>query len=65
MEQFKALLFRLLKDELDSQMIGRPYDKDRLRLMRNICHIIKYHEYGGLTKQELKILKDLYKVLDK
>ena len=63
MEQFKELLFRLLIEELDNLMIGHPYDKDRLRLMRHLCHIIKYYEFGNITNQELKILKDIYNFL--
>ena len=59
MEQFKELLFRLLIEELDNLMIGHPYDKDRLRLMRHLCHIIKYYEFGHITNQELKMLNSL------
>ena len=44
MEDLKGTLFRLLKDEIDSLAIGHTYNKERLAMMREICHLLTYYK---------------------
>lgn len=45
MEEIRARLFRLLKDELDSLAIGHTYNLDRLSEMKQLCHIIVFSHF--------------------
>ena len=58
MEELKEQLFELLKEELDSLSIGHSYNKDRLRIMREICHVLTYYNYVDVDNNDLmKIVK--------
>lgn len=58
MEDLNATLFRLLKDELDSLAIGHTYNKERLSMMKEICHLLTYYKYVELSDDDiLKIVR--------
>ena len=58
MEDLKGTLFRLLKDELDSLAIGHSFNKERLQMMREICHLLVYYQYVDMKSSDiLKIVK--------
>lgn len=58
MEDLKATLFRLLKDELDSLAIGHTYNYDRIATMREICHLLVYYKYVDMSDDDiLKIVR--------
>ena len=58
MEQLKAKLFRLLKDEIDDLSIGHTYNLNRLRQMKEICHLITYYKYVDLDETDIiKIIR--------
>ncbi len=58
MEELKAKLFRLLKDELDDLYIGHTYNKYRIDVMRQICHILAYYKYVDVRDSDIvKLIK--------
>lgn len=58
MEELNGELFRLLKDELDSLSIGHLFNKERIRLMKEICHLLAYYKYVDISNSDIiKIIK--------
>ena len=58
MEDLKATLFRLLKDELDSLALGHTFNNDRISMMREICQLLVYYKYADTNNPDvLKIIK--------
>ncbi len=61
MENLSATLFRLLKDELDDLAIGKSYNKNRLRLMKEICYILVYEQFVTLSPTDALKISKLFK----
>ncbi len=58
MEDLNGTLFRLLKDELDNLALGHQYNKERVLLMKDICHLLTYYKYVDMSDDDiLKIVK--------
>lgn len=58
MEELNGKLFRLLKDEIDSLSIGHTYNIERLRFMRDICHLLMYYKYVNISNSDIiKVIK--------
>ena len=58
MEDLKGILFRLLKDEIDSLTVGHNYDLQRISLMREICHLLTYYQYAEVNDSDIiKMMK--------
>lgn len=58
MEELNAKLFRLLKDELESLRIGHSFNKERLQLMKEICHLLAYYKYVDMDNSDIvKIIR--------
>ena len=58
MEELNAKLFRLLKDEIYDLNIGHLYNKDRIKLMKEICHLLAYYKYVDIDNSDIiKIIK--------
>ena len=58
MEEIKAKLFRFLKDELHSLSLGHTYNKERLQLMKEICHILTNIQYVDMSNSDIiKIIR--------
>ena len=58
MEELNGTLFRLLKDELDSLSLGHQYNKSRISMMKDICHLLTYYRYVDMTDDDiLKIVR--------
>lgn len=53
MEALNGKLFRLLKDELDSLRMGHSYNRGRLELMREICHLLTYYQYVNMDNSDI------------
>lgn len=57
-EELNAKLFRLLKDELESLRIGHSFNKERLHLMKEICHLLAYYQYVDMDNSDIvKIIR--------
>ena len=57
-EELNAKLFRLLKDELESLRLGHPFNKERLQLMKEICHLLTYYKYVDMDNSDIvKIIR--------
>lgn len=58
MEELNAKLFRLLKDEIYDLNIGHLYNKGRIKLMKEICHLLAYYKYVDIDNSDIiKIIK--------
>lgn len=58
MEELNGKLFRLLKDEIDSLNIGHSFNKERLQLMKDICHLLAYYKYVNISNSDIiKIIR--------
>ena len=58
MENLKETLFKLLNDEIDSLHLGHSFNKDRLQMMKEICHLLTYYQYVDMSDSDiLKIVK--------
>ena len=60
MENLKATLSRLLKDELDSLYIGHSYNRDRIATMREICHLLTYYQYVDMSDSDILKIVHFY-----
>lgn len=60
MEDLNGTLFRLLKDELDALRLGHPFNKDRLRKMKEICHLLTYYQYVDVSNDDIIKLVRMY-----
>lgn len=47
MEELKAKLFRLLKDEIYDLNIGHSYNTVRIRMMKELCKVLMYYSWAG------------------
>jgi hypothetical protein len=57
-ENLKETLFKLLNDEIDNLHLGHYFNKDRLQMMREICHLLTYYKYVDMSDSDiLKIVK--------
>ena len=57
MEELKGILFRLLKDELDSLAIGHTYNYNRISRMKEICHLLTYEKYVDFDEHILNMIR--------
>lgn len=60
MEELNGTLFRLFKDELNSLMIGHPYNLKRIAKMKKICHLLKYYEYVDMDDSDFMKIVRIY-----
>ena len=65
MDELRAKLFRLFKDELDSLAIGRPYNLERIREINDICHLLVFlgssYEYVDMKNRDIIKIINLFK----
>lgn len=59
-EELNGVLFRLLKDELDSLMTGHSYNLKRIAKMKKICHLLKYYEYVDMDDSDFMKIARFY-----
>ena len=60
MEEHKEKLYRLLIDELESLNLGHTYNIPRIKLMREICHILVYYTYVDLDNYDIMKIVNYY-----
>ena len=59
MERIKEKLAELLENELYDLSIGHLYNKERIREMHDLCHLITYDEYAILSDRDISKLLNL------
>lgn len=58
MEKISTKLFNLLKEELYDLNTGHDFNVARIRLIRQLCHILIYNKYVKVSDIDLmKIVK--------
>ena len=60
MENLYNRLYKLLKDELDGLYKGYPFNKSRLRQMRELCHVIMYLRYVDIGSTDIMQIFQFY-----
>ena len=65
MEELRAKLFRLLKDEIDDLSIGRTYNVKRLHEINDLCHLIVFlsssYEFVDINDKDIIKIINLFK----
>lgn len=65
MEELRAKLFRLLKDEIDDLTVGHSYNLKRLQEINDLCHLIVFlssaYEYVDIKDRDIIKIINLFK----
>lgn len=58
MEKISTKLYKLLREELYDLSIGKEFNKARIELIRELCHLLVYYKYVKMSDSDLmKIVK--------
>lgn len=60
MENLYINLYKLLNEELSEQKLGHSFNKDRLRQMIELCHIIMYLKYVDVGSTDVMQIFQFY-----
>lgn len=60
MGEIREKLYNLLMEELYNLNIGNSYNIDRIKEMRNLCHLLIFETYAVLPDSDMMKLFRLY-----
>ena len=60
MEELKETLTKLLLQEISNLELGHPYNKTRISMMKEICHILTYYTYVDMSDDDMLRIVKLY-----